>query len=159
MNKALKTVVCATMAAMASGCATITCSSPGMLDGVTIKGTSGKPSQLVFIDATGYYFLWVFPLASSDIRWNEQSKSIEGGFSFFTDHVSLENLQKAITKYADSRDCDLVDINYHDSDSSYAGVSQSGAIGSLFGSSDMSVSAVLVPRSSVKTEISKEAEL
>ena len=150
MKYILKTIICAVVVAMATGCATITCTSPGKLDGIKFKGTDGTPSQLVFVDCPGYYILWVVPLVSGDIRWNSERKTIEGGFSIVKDHVSRENLQKAITSYADSHDCDLIDIAYNDSGTSYAGVSQTGAIGALFGSTNMSVSAVLVPRSSGK---------
>ena len=152
MKYILKTIICVVIVVMATGCATITCTSPGKLDGIKFKGTDGTPSQLVFIDCLGYYILWVVPLVSGDIRWNNEKKTIEGGFSLFKDHVSRENIQKAITNFADSRNCDLLDITYNDSGKSYAGVSQSGIIGILFGSTDLSVSAVLVPRSSSKKE-------
>ena len=80
-----------------------------------VQGTDGTPSQLVCIDCLGYYILWVVPLVSGDIRWNNEKKTIEGGFSLFKDHVSRENIQKAITNFADSRNCDLLDITYNDS--------------------------------------------
>ena len=150
MKYILKTIICVVIMAMATGCATITSTSPGKLDGIKFKGTDGTPSQLVFIDCTGFYILWVVPLVSGDVRWNNEKKTIEGGFSLFKDHVSRENLQKAITNYADSHNCDLLDITYNDSGTSYAGVSQTGIIGILFGSTDLSVSAVLVPRSNSK---------
>ena len=143
----MKSVLCAMLAVAAAGCATISCTAPGGLEGVNIKGTDGNPSQVVFIETTGYYFLWAIPLFSGDVRWNEEKQSIEGGFSMFRDHVSIENLQTAITNYADRRNCDLVDVLYNDGDTTYAGVSESGFIGFLFGSSTMGVSAVLVPRS------------
>ena len=117
---------------------------------MNLKGTDGRPSQIVVIETTGYYLLWAIPLCSGDVRWNEEKQSIEGGFSMFKDHVSIENLQRAITNYADRRNCDLVDVLYNDDDTTYAGVSESGIIGVFFGSSTMGVSAVLVPRSTEK---------
>ena len=97
------------------------------------------------------------PLFSGDIRWNSKKKSIEGGVSFFKDHVSLANLQNAITQYADSRNCDLVDVIYNNTSASYAEASEVGLIGALFGSATINVSAVLVPRTSDKeSEESKE---
>ena len=44
---------------------------------------------------------------------------------------------------------DLADVNFHDADGFYADVSYSGIVGSLFGSSHMGVSAILVPRESI----------
>lgn len=138
--------VAVALAALASGCASVTYSSPGALEGITIKGSPGKIGQLVFVDTTGYYFLWTIPLACGDIRWNESKKSIEGGTMFFRDMVGLDEVQSALVKIAESRNCDLVDVAFHDSDTSYAGASYGGMIGALFGSSRISASAVLVPR-------------
>ncbi len=146
MRGVLIFLLCFIFAALGTGCATVSYTSPGTLDGVKIKGANGEPYQLVFIESTGYYILWVVPLASGDISWNSEKQCIEGGFSLFKDHVSLTNLQKAITMYADSHNCDVVDISYNDSDTSYAGPSQLGGILACFGSSSISASAVLVPR-------------
>ena len=140
-------MICAAMVALATGCASIQCTSPGLLEGVKVKGADGAPSQLVFIESAGFYMFWSVPLASGDVRWNEEKKNIEGGFSLFKNHITMDNMQTAITKYAESRDCDLVDILYNVSGSSFASASQAGLIGSLFGSAQMSVSGVLVPRS------------
>ena len=136
----------ASLSAALSGCASVTYSSPQALSGITIKGAAGAPSQLVCIETTGYYVLWTLPLVSGDLRWNADKQSIEGGTSFFQDQVSVEELQDALLKIAELRNCDLADVNYFDSDTTYASASQAGAIGALFGSSHMSVSAVLIPR-------------
>ena len=141
----------ALVASVAAGCASVTYSSPRMLDNVSVKGVEGrKPGQVVLIDTSGFYMFWTIPLVSGDLRWNEQKKSIEGGASFFKDQVGVNELQTALLKIAESRNCDLVDVYVRDSDSSYAGVSYGGAVGTCFGSSHMSISAVLVPRSPAK---------
>ena len=132
--------------ASTTGCATIAQSSPGALKGVKIKGADGEPRELVFIDTSGYYMFWAIPLASGDVRWNDETKTIEGGTSIFSDQVSLGEVQHALLKYAESRNCDLAEVYNSDSDTSYAGASYGGAIGSCFGCSRMNVSAVLVPR-------------
>ena len=138
-------VLAAALAAMASGCASVTFSSPHALDGVKIKGLEGKrPAEQVVIRTTGYYVLWTIPLVSGDLRWNPKTKSINGGFSLFDDQVGVNNLQEVLLKIAESRNCDLADVHFNDSDTFYDGMS------SLFGSSDMSVSALLVPRNQSK---------
>ena len=104
----------------------------------------------MLIDTSGFYMFWTIPLVSGDLRWNEQKKSIEGGTSFFKDQVGVDELQSALLKIAESRNCDLADVYVRDSDASYAGPSYGGAVGSCFGSSHMSISAVLVPRSPAK---------
>jgi hypothetical protein len=135
------------LAAMVSGCATVNYSSPGALKGVAVEGSENAASgQAVAITTSGYYMFWTIPLVSGDLRWNDQTKSIEGGTSFFRDQVGLGELQNALIKLAESRNCDLAEVYYNDSDASYAGVSYGGAIGTCFGSSQMCVSALLVPR-------------
>ncbi len=150
MKNFLKSFICAALAAMVTGCATVTCTTPGKLDGIKFKGTDGTPSQLVYINSASLSILWIIPLFSGDIRWNSKKKNIEGGFSLFRDHMSRENMQKAITNYADSRDCDLLYVDFNESGTSYASASQVGIVGTLFGSTEMNVSAVLVPRNSNK---------
>ena len=104
------------------------------------------PGSLTSIDYTGYHFLWTFPLFSGDLRWNEEKQSINGGTCLFSDQVGADELQNALLKIAERRNCDVIDIVFDDSDTSYAGVSESGAIGLFFGSSHMGVSGVLVPK-------------
>ena len=135
----------AALAVMAAGCASVSYSSPDALEGVKIKGLEGKPAgQQVVIRTTGYYLLWTIPLVTGDLRWNPETQSINGGFSLFDDQVGVNELQTALEKIAESRNCDLADVHFNDSDTFYDGMS------SLFGSSDMSVSALLVPRDKAK---------
>ena len=61
-----------------------------------------------------------------------------------TDHALITSL--IIQKYAEGRNCDIVDVSIFDADTSYAGLSYEGLVGMIFGSSSMGVSAVLVPR-------------
>ena len=151
MKKMIQIGAAALIASLAAGCASVTYSSPGMLDNVSVKGIEGrKAGQTVLIDTTGFYMFWTLPLVSGDLRWNEQKKSIEGGTSFFRDQVGVDELQTALLKIAETRNCDLADVYVQDSDSSYAGPSYGGLVGSCFGSSHMSISAILVPRSPAK---------
>ena len=151
MKKLMKIGAAALIASIAAGCASVTYSSPGMLDNMSVKGIEGrKAGQTVLIDTTGFYMFWTIPLVSGDLRWNDRNKTIEGGTSFFKDQVGVDELQTALLKIAEARNCDLADIYVQDSDSSYAGPSYGGLVGSCFGSSHMSISAVLVPRSPAK---------
>ena len=151
MKKLMKIGAAALIASIAAGCASVTYSSPGMLDNLSVKGIEGrKAEQAVLIDTSGFYMFWSVPIVSGDLRWNEQKKSIEGGASFFSDQVGVDELQTALLKIAEARNCDLADIYVQDSDSSYAGPSYGGILGACFGSSHMSVSAILVPRSPAK---------
>ena len=147
MKKLMKIGAAALIASMAVGCASITYSSPGALKGVSVRGVkNAEGAQFVMIDTSGYYMFWTIPLVSGNLRWNDQKRSIEGGTSLFRDQVGLGELQNALIKLAESRNCDLAEVYFNDTDATYAGVSYSGAIGSCFGSSQMCVSALLVPR-------------
>ena len=142
----------------ATGCATVYSSSQKPLDGLVYHGANGAPLEHVYITTTGYYLLWTLPLASGDLRWNAKTKSINGGTCIFSDQVSVTELQNALLKMAEARNCDVIDMAFHDSDTSYAGVSTGGLIGALFGSSQIGVSGVLVPRgnrSAVKEGVAK----
>ena len=140
----------ALFAAMVTGCASVEYSSPGKLNNISVKGAPGAGSgQHVAITTSGYYMFWCIPLVSGDLRWDDEKGEIKGGASFFTDQVGFEKLQTALQKIAETRNCDLADVNFHDSDAVYADVSYAGIIGSLFGSSHMGVSAILVPRENI----------
>ena len=138
--------IMAALLAVTTGCATVYSSSQGAFDGVAYKGVNGVPLEHVYITTTGYYLLWSLPLASGDLRWNEKTKSINGGTCFFSDQVGVTELQDALFKIAETRNCDVIDITFHDSDTSYAGASYGGVVGALFGSSQIGISCVLVPR-------------
>ena len=143
-------LVAALFAAMVTGCASVEYSSPGVLKNVSVKGAPGaEAGQHVAITTSGYYMFWCVPLVSGDLRWDEEKREIKGGFSFFSDQVGFQELQTALQKIAETRNCDLADVNFHDFDGFYADVSYAGIIGALFGSSHMGVSAILVPREAI----------
>ncbi len=147
MKRIMMKIGAAALIASVAGCASVKYSAPGALNGVAVKGVKNADgARLVIIDTSGFYMFWTIPIASGDLRWNDQKKSIEGGTSFFQDQVGLDELQNALTKLAESRNCDLAEVFFNDADASYADVSYSGAVGTCFGSSQMCVSALLVPR-------------
>ena len=129
-----------------TGCATVYRTTPGSLTSIDYKGAGATPLEHVYITTAGYYCLWSIPLASGDLRWNAEKQSINGGMCLFSDQVGVTELQNALLKIAESRDCDVIDIVVDDSDTSYAGVSYEGAIGVFFGASHIGVSGVLVPK-------------
>lgn len=138
------------LAAVMSGCATVNYSSQGVLKNVSVEGSEmARHGQVVAISTSGYYMFWTIPLVSGDLRWDPEMGEIKGGTSFFQDQVGFNELQDALHNIAERRNCDLAEVYFSDSDDSYAGVSYQGLIGTIFGSSHMSVSAVLVPRKTI----------
>ena len=132
--------------AVCSGCATISTSKVGMLDGIDVKGANGAPVEHVWLGTTGSYMCWTIPFLSGRFHWNENTKQLETGVAWFSDCAGVAELQEALLKYADGRNCDVVDVSYLDADTSYADASYEGILGVLFGTSSMGVSAVLIPR-------------
>lgn len=132
--------------AVCPGCATVSTSRPGALDGIAVKGADGAPAEHVCLTTTGEYLLWTIPFGSGRFRWNARTKELETDTAWFKDCVGIADVQEALQKYADGRNCDVVDVSFSDSDTSYAGASYEGLLGMLFGSSRIGVSAVLIPR-------------
>ena len=129
-----------------AGCAEVYRTTPGSFASMDYKDAGTTPLEHVYITTTGYYCLWSIPLASGDLSWNAEKQSINGGTCFFSDQVGATELQNALLKIAESRDCDVIDMVVDDSDTSYAGVSYEGVIGVFFGASHIGVSGVLVPK-------------
>ena len=95
-------VLAAAFAAIAAGCATVNYSSPGALEGISLKGVEGRQAvQQVVINTSGYYVLWTLPLASGDLRWNDGKQTINGGTTLFRDQVT------AVGAAEDRRDAEL----------------------------------------------------
>lgn len=137
----------AALSLLGTGCASLTYSSPRALDDVEVKGADGKPSRLVVADTTCCYIFWSIPLFAGDVRWNDKTKDINGGVTFFNDILDVETLQDTLHKAAAAKNCDLVDYSLLVSDTTYAGFSSyAGLIGMFFGSSHLSLSAVMVPK-------------
>ncbi len=146
-HRSLATVgVMAALLVGAAGCATVYRTSPGSLASMGYQGASSTPTELVYITTTGYHFMWSVPLLSGDLRWNASKQSINGGTCLFSDQVGAEEIQNAMLKIAESRHCDVIDMVFDDSDTSYADVSYGGIIGLFFGSSHIGLSGVLVPK-------------
>ena len=69
MNVLMKIGAAALIASVAAGCASVTYTSPGMLDNVSVKGVEGrKPGQVVLIDTSGFYMFWTVPILSGDLH-------------------------------------------------------------------------------------------
>lgn len=152
MNKTSKkamrmaSIAAAAALALCCGCASITTTKPGACNGIAIKGANGAPSEMVWIETGGEYMFFSLPIASGAFRWNDTTQKLETYTAWFEDCVGITELQAALLKYAESRNCDLADVTIHDADTSYAGPSYEGAVGALFGSSSMGMSAMLIPR-------------
>ena len=108
--KKLKLAMVAAAGLLAAGCATVEISSPGSLKGVDVKGAGGKADRAIMVANEGYYLFQTLPLAAGDVSWVAGSNEIDGSTVFFSEELEGDKMLNAIGKYANSRDCDLVDV-------------------------------------------------
>lgn len=93
-----------------SGCSTVLISSPGSLSGVDIKGATGGADRAIMIANEGYYFFQTWPIVSGSAAWNPKTKRIVNDIEFFSEQLDGTRMINIMSHYADSRNCDLVDV-------------------------------------------------
>ena len=109
----MKTLIQATAivaAVLVGGCTTVEISSSGALKGVDVKGAGGKADCAIMLGNEGYYLFQRFPIVAGDVTWEAKKGGIVDGISFFSDEISGERMSNAMFRYAESRNCDLVDL-------------------------------------------------
>ena len=113
MVQTMKTLVSAAAIAAAvlvGGCTTVEISSPGTLKGVDVKGAGGKADRAIMIGNEGYYLFQCIPLAAGDVTWDAKRGGIVDEISFFSNELSGDRMANAMFRYAESQNCDLVDL-------------------------------------------------
>lgn len=108
--KKIKLAAIAVAGLLAGGCATVEMSSPGSLKGVDVKGAGGKADRAIMVANEGYYLFQAWPLVAGDVTWIAGRNEIDGSPVFFSEELEGDKMLNAIGKYANSRDCDLVDL-------------------------------------------------
>ena len=145
--KTVKTMVCVAVALLLGGCATVRMSSAGSLAGIDVNGAQGRADRVIQVANEGYYLFQTFPLVAGDVRWDAQSKSIKGGISFFSNQLKNDRMLAALTRYADSRNCDLIGVVVNDRNTCPVGFfGLMDLFNTFIGYQAVSYSAVLRPR-------------
>lgn len=93
-----------------SGCSTVLISSPGSLSGVDVKGAKGGADRTIMVANEGYYFFQAWPIVSGSASWNSKAKEIFNDVEFFSEQLDGTQMVNIMSRYADSRNCDLVDV-------------------------------------------------
>ncbi len=133
--------------AMLTGCASVSLSSPGIMEGIDVKGAGGPVDRVAVINNCGLYLLWSLTVGTGDVRWNPKTQDINGGCAMFKDFSNMHNIYEALNRIAERENCELVDVVFLDgSDSSMSLFSYSGLAAGLIGVNDITVSAVLRPK-------------
>ena len=109
----MKTLIqAATIAAavLVGGCTTVEISSPGSLKGVNVKGAGGKADRAIMLGNEGYYLFQCIPLVAGDVTWDSRKGGIVDEIVLFSDELACDRMANAMFRYAESQDCDLVDL-------------------------------------------------
>ena len=108
--KTLFPAVALAAAMLIGGCTTVEISSPGTLKGIDVKGAGGQADRVIMLGNEGYYLFQFIPLAVGDVTWDEKKGGIVNEISFFSDELAGDRMANAMFRYAESQDCDLVDL-------------------------------------------------
>lgn len=109
----MKTLIqAATIAAavLVGGCTTVEISSPGSLKGMNVKGAGGKADRAIMLGNEGYYLFQCIPLVAGDVTWDSRKGGIVDEIVLFSDELAGDRMANAMFRYAESQDCDLVDL-------------------------------------------------
>jgi len=135
------------LATMAAGCNTVVISSPGTLRGIDVNGAGGRADRVISISNEGYFLFHFLPLATGSTDWVPEEKRMSNGSEFFSNHLSGDRMMRAMCRYADSLDCDLVDIVVIDKNECPLGLMGiQDWINTVIAYRDITYSGVLCPR-------------
>ena len=97
-------------AVLVGGCTTVEISSPGTLKGIDVKGAGGKADRAIMLGNEGYYLFQCIPIVSGDVTWDAKKGGIVNEISFFSNEIFGDRMANAMFRYAESQNCDLVDL-------------------------------------------------
>ena len=97
-------------AVLVGGCTTVEISSPNTLKGIDVKGAGGKADRAIMLGNEGYYLFQCFPIVSGDVTWDAKKGGIVDNIAFFSDELAGDRMANAMFRYAESQNCDLVDL-------------------------------------------------
>ena len=135
------------LAALAAGCNTVVISSPGTLRGIDVNGAGGRADRVIAISNEGYFLFHCLPIVSGSVEWVPSERRVSEGSEFFSNQLAGDKMMDAMCRYADSMNCDLVDIVVIDKNECPLGVlSIQEWISTLIAYRDITYSGVLCPR-------------
>ena len=102
------------LAGALAGCNTVVVSSPGSLAGIEVNGAPNPASRVLMVSNEGYFLFHCLPLVTGSMEWSPNEKKLYNDIELFTDHMKADRMLDAMRRYADSMDCDLVDIVVND---------------------------------------------
>lgn len=106
----MKRVLLASVLVAMAGCTTVEISSPGSLGEIDVKGAGGKADRVIMLGNEGYYFFHTWPIMTGDVSWNARKGGIVNEVEMFSDELKGDRMAEAMSRYAESQNCDLVDL-------------------------------------------------
>lgn len=134
-------------AALATGCAHITISSPNSLSGLDVLGSPTPADRQVVVRNSGIHALWWFSIMTGDLRWDDEKNDIKGGTAFFDNHCTSQDCMYTLQNIAERENCDLVDVYFTDmTKSGFDVTSLSGLFAWVGGLYEVQACGILRPR-------------
>ena len=144
----MKTLIsAATIAAavLVGGCSTVKMSEKGSLAGIDVKGADGKADRTLCVGNEGCFLFNTIPLISGDMDWNAKEKGVDTwALSMFKNETTVQRLTDAFYRYAESENCDVVDVVVDDRTQYPIGILDFEKY--IFMSHELYVTGVLKPR-------------
>jgi len=131
--KLTKMTVAGALALVCAGCATVEMS--------TVGNMAGR-DRLLVIQNDGYELLWILPLWSGNLEWNNARNDVDVSPVPFKNHADVNRLYSMARKIAERENCDLVDLKFIDSSRILDLTNFYGALKA----DDVAISAVLRPK-------------
>lgn len=143
--KTLFSAAAVAAAVLVGGCSTVKMSERGSLAGVDVEGAGGKADRTLCVGNEGCFLFNTIPLVSGDMDWKAEKKGIDTwALSPFKNEVTAKCLTDAFYRYAESENCDVVNVVVDDRTQYPVGILDLGTY--LFTTHELYVTGVLKPR-------------
>lgn len=97
------------LAALA-GCASVDCTSPGMMDGLDVVGGDTPVEQALVARVNGFGLLYICTGICGDIRYDRKSHEVRGGFLLFQDMCNSSECYRAMQEAANDQGKQLTNV-------------------------------------------------
>ena len=81
---------------------------------IVMNGAPNPADRVVMVANDGYFLFHCLPLVTGSMEWSPSERKLRNDMEFFTNHMTGEKMLDAMRRYADSLNCDLVDIVVND---------------------------------------------
>jgi len=99
-------------AALFAGCASIECTSPGMMDDLDVIGGDTPAEQTVCVRNFGFGLFYICTGICGDVRYNKAEHDIEGGCLLFEDACNCSDCYRTVQAVANDKGKVLTNVNF-----------------------------------------------